>query len=352
MVTCREIVTDLARIAVTLLSWGYALILGIFLLMKFGIGDRFWLIGGLGNFMPYCFIPLIVLVALSLALRSKAALITTVPLLLIGFLMFVGYFIPKRPAPATNPTIRITTINAYRSNRSLSSTINFITNINPDLVMMQEVPPNQVLPLLYRMSTIYPYESSRAGVDALSSNMLFSRYPILVTEDLQQLDSVHTQQRYVILYEGQQVSLYNIDLALPAGKSRLPLGGFLADFAFGYNDQARNEEIRRLLTRIAKETTPFLVAGDFGMTDQTSIYREVTRLMGDSFRETGIGLGGTWPVGEVEGIMPAFIPPLLRVDYIWHSSGFRTIEARLGSKIGSDHLPLYATLEVNFPLQP
>ncbi|MBZ0284781.1 MAG: endonuclease/exonuclease/phosphatase family protein [Anaerolineae bacterium] len=347
MVTLREIIEDLARIGVTLLSWGYGLFIIVFLLLRLVISDRFWLIGGISNFTFYCFLPLIPLVLLTIPARAKWGLLTTVPLLIVGMLLFGSYFLPKNVPPPTGQTIKVLTLNIYRNNNTLLETQNYMRGIKADFVLLQEMPERQVLPLLYGMSDFYPYQSSRAGVDATSSNILLSRYPILTVEDLQQPNDTHTQQRYIVLYEGQQIALYNIDLALPVGTPRLSLiGGIVGDFAFGYEDSQRNAEIRRLITRIQQQPLPFIVAGDFAMTDQTTIYREVTNVMRDSFREVGTGLGGSWPVGEVEGLLPKFIPPLLRVDYIWHSDHFRAIEASLGDKIGSDHLPLYATLEL------
>ncbi len=347
MVTLRDIVEDLARISITLLSWGYGLIMIAFLLLRLVIGDRFWLIGGLSNFTFYCFLPLIPLLILTFPARAKWGLLTTIPLLVVAVALFGGYFAPKNVPPPTGETITILTLNIYRSNNTLLETQNYLRDVKADFVLLQEMPARQTLPLLYGMSDVYPYQSSRAGVDATSSNILLSRYPILTVEDLQQPNDRHTQQRYIVLYQEQQIALYNIDLALPVGPPRLSLiGGFIGDFAFGYDDRQRNEEIRRLVERIQQQPLPFIVAGDFAMTDQTSIYREVAQTMRDSFREVGRGLGGSWPVGEIEGILPKFVPPLLRVEYVWHSNHFRPIEASLGQKIGSDHLPVIATLEL------
>ena len=67
--------------------------------------------------------------------------------------------------------------------------------------------------------------------------------------------------------------------------------------------------------------------------------------MGDSFREAGLGFGWSWPVAA-QVKLPAFVPPLMRIDYIWHSPQWRTVTASQGPTLGSDHLPLYATLEL------
>ena len=84
------------------------------------------------------------------------------------------------------------------------------------------------------------------------------------------------------------------------------------------------------------------------MSDQTSIYGELASRMGDSFRQAGTGLGGSWPVSAMEEFtsLPDFVPPLFRIDYIWHSEQFRAISAQQGPELGSDHLPLLATLSI------
>ena len=40
----------------------------------------------------------------------------------------------------------------------------------------------------------------------------------------------------------------------------------------------------------------------------------------------------------------AFIPPLLRLDYIWHTPDLRASQAWLGDPFGSDHRPVVAIL--------
>lgn len=346
MVTLRDIVEDLARISVTLLSWVYALIMGLFLVLRFVVGDRFWLIGGVSNFTFYCFLPLIPLILLAIPARAKWGLITTIPIFLVGVLMFGSYFLPKYPNAPVGATLKIVTFNVYNSNQSLTEMVTWLRETKADFVVMQELPERQVRAFLFSMSDLYPYQSSRSTQDAAWSNLLLSRYPILSHEDLHEVSASHMQQRYAVSYNNQPIAIYNVDVAIPAGTPRIPIfDGFLAQLTLGYQDGARNTELYNLIERWQQETVPFIVAGDFAMTDQNGIYRDISRIMGDSFREVGTGLGGSWPVGEIENVMPRFIPPLLRVDYIWHSSQFRPIEARLGSKIGSDHLPLYAIFE-------
>jgi endonuclease/exonuclease/phosphatase (EEP) superfamily protein YafD len=38
------------------------------------------------------------------------------------------------------------------------------------------------------------------------------------------------------------------------------------------------------------------------------------------------------------------VPPLVRIDYIWHSDGLEAVNAWRGEFIGSDHMPMHAVL--------
>jgi endonuclease/exonuclease/phosphatase (EEP) superfamily protein YafD len=81
------------------------------------------------------------------------------------------------------------------------------------------------------------------------------------------------------------------------------------------------------------------------MSDQAVIYGDLAARLGDSFREAGAGFGMSWPAGLSEEL-PDILPPLMRLDYVWHSGHFRAVNADQGPDLGSDHLPLVATLEI------
>ncbi len=347
MVTLNEILRDLFRVFTTVSSWVYALGLLLFVLLWQVVGERFWLAAAAGNFAPYCFMPIIPLVVLGILARARFALLSTIPLFALGAIWFAGYYTPKNPPTPQGSQVSVVTFNAYRNNESLEATINWLQTLKSDFLMMQEVPEWQYLDLRNNLSTVYPYVTINSTVDESWSNILFSRYPIAESSNLQSADNQHMQQRYLIMHdEIGEIALYNVDLALPVGRPRLSLfAGIVGDFLFGYDDRERDAEIRSLLERWRNEELPYVIAGDFGMTEYTAIYREVAATASDAFRTVGRGLGGTWPVGEVEGVLPRFVPPLFRIDYIWYSSHFRATGAWLGPKLGSDHLAVLATFD-------
>ena len=116
------------------------------------------------------------------------------------------------------------------------------------------------------------------------------------------------------------------------------------DFVFRYDERRRNAQIRRMLEILQAEARPFLLVGDFNMSDASLIYADIAAKLGDAWRDAGVGAGRTWPVADVIG-WPRVIQPLLRIDYIWHSAELRAVAATVGAAIGSDHLPVKAVLE-------
>ena len=142
--------------------------------------------------------------------------------------------------------------------------------------------------------------------------------------------------------------VYNIHLHTPTQETahiNLPEVHPVVDLGMRFNSARRDNQIHGLLNILGRDTNPYIVAGDFNTSDQSAIYGELAAAMGDSFAEVGIGLGTSWR-SNVNTSRLSFLPPLVRIDYVWHSSHFRAVSAQQGPALGSDHLPLVATLEM------
>jgi endonuclease/exonuclease/phosphatase family metal-dependent hydrolase len=93
------------------------------------------------------------------------------------------------------------------------------------------------------------------------------------------------------------------------------------------------------------ETLPLITAGDFNLSDQDSSYRDLAARWHDAFRAGGFGLGTTYPVARALDL-PSVFPPLVRLDYVWHSDDMLAVSASNGAYVGSDHLPLLVELSL------
>jgi vancomycin resistance protein VanJ len=326
---------------------GYALALAIYLLLRLLIGDDFWALAAVNNLAPYYFLPLLVALPLSLLLRARHALLLTVPLAAVGLVWFGPYFLPQAPPITDAPLLRIVTFNVWGDNLRLDDVEGWLRAAAADLVLMQEIPPRYANEGVSSLADLYPYQVGQSTELRLYGQLTLSRYPILAAENLDmEDDGAPTQQRLVIDAEVGPVVVYNVHFHMPVREQvrfHLPVDFWPLGMAARYDDAGRNAQINRLLGHVAAETDPVIVAGDFNMSDQALMYGTVAALMGDSFREAGVGLGGSWPV-PIAVELPNWLPPVFRLDYIWHSGHFRAVEAAVGPRLGSDHLPHVATL--------
>jgi endonuclease/exonuclease/phosphatase (EEP) superfamily protein YafD len=130
----------------------------------------------------------------------------------------------------------------------------------------------------------------------------------------------------------------------PSSQSRQILNAHLPleHAAFSVLGKAASEV--DLLAERARASAPSLLVGDFNKTPYSLLHRRLRRRgLRDAFREVGRGCGFTFPVFGRYKRIP--LPPLVRIDYVWHTSDLRAILCRTGPDGGSDHLPLVAELE-------
>ncbi len=140
---------------------------------------------------------------------------------------------------------------------------------------------------------------------------------------------------------GDSVAVYNMHLTWPIGNRRLPrqLTPGPLRLLTGYEDQQRNREVEILASYLQQEKLPFIAAGDFNLSEHAVTYQKLADVAHDTFRETARGWGNTWR------LHPA-LPPLLRIDYVWHSEAFVGLKAERVPGLPSDHSPVVAWLQI------
>lgn len=333
------------RLPLLVVSAGYAISLISYLVLRLLIADRYWLLAFVNNFAPFLFLPLLIFLPITLLLRVRWLIGAMLILTVIGVIWIGPYYLPKAHAAATGPTLRIVTFNIWGDNQHLTEVEAWLRQVNADVVFLQEIPQTYADKGVAALKDVYPYQFNQGWA---FGNIALSRYPLITTDnfDLVGDGSRPAEQRLTIDLSGQTIALYNIHFMLPirdAPRLSLPFDNPFINMTLKYDDGTRNHEINKLLARLKTEINPYIVAGDFNMSDQTVIYRDVAAIMRDSFREVSTGYGASWPISEVAGT-PRFLPPLVRIDYIWHSDQFRAVDIQQGPKLGSDHLPLYGTL--------
>lgn len=224
-------------------------------------------------------------------------------------------------------TFRILTFNIGNGRAQPGALAAMLRSDDWELVALQEVSEDQGRALEREMADDYPHRVIHAR--GVSGKALLSKHPI-------------SQHEEMLLPCGRPHLWADVDLAgrkLSIISAHLPL----EHAAFSLVGPAAAEV--DLLAKRATDASPSLLVGDFNKTPYSLLYRRLRRYgLLDAFREGGRGLGFTFPVFGRFHRLP--LPPLVRIDYIWHTPDLRVLGCRTGPDGGSDHLPLQAELEL------
>lgn len=347
----------------------YALAVALFTLLRLTRLSDIPLIDLANAFAPYLYMPLVVTFPLSIivtrqtdlsvetarkrlatpgksrsdAYNAKArwSVLLQVSLIAIGLYWFAVPAMYHPVEPPTGATVKVVSFNVQGSNAELKRATDWLLETGPDLIVLQETAEgyDERLAPLYE---VYAHEDHIEG-----SARIFSRYPILERQVLIIEEKPgRAALRLLLNADGRQLAVYAVHFSLPLK----PRGEDDSDADIGlspllrYNERRRNAQIHNLLELLESETSPFIVAGDFNMSDASLIYDGIAARMQDAWRSAGNGAGRTWPVAEAIH-WPRVILPFLRIDYVWHSEGLRATAATVGEPIGSDHLPLSVEIE-------
>lgn len=318
-----------------------------------------WLVEMVRNFTPFVLLPLLVLLPLSLLLRVGRRLTVLAGLGLVVWLVLYGpLFLPKAVAEGQQ-TIRVATYNTWKNRPDTANLIGWLEAEDADVVFLQELHSHHIVETMAALDALYPYRASYEPTQEEQAdptripvlnygNVIYSRYPFTLVEELR-MDNTGIYPlwlRAVVDLNGKEVALYNVHLLVPLrNEAHISLGGLYSGLGMYYDDSLRNGQIELLVEAVAAEPLPFIVGGDFNTSDQDVMYPVLASVMTDSFRERGTGFGGSWPTPGMLPV-PSFFPPLVRIDYLWHSPGISTQAIWQGPRVGSDHLPLIADFVV------
>jgi vancomycin resistance protein VanJ len=206
-----------------------------------------------------------------------------------------------------------------------------------DVIGLQEVSQRQAEALLAALADILPFSVIQGH--GIPGKAIFSRHPLTECEPVE-----------IIAGRPDLLAL----LGAPEGVVRVVVA-HPEPPRFGPGSIRRNtlssDQIRRLAEVVYRSQEPGLLLGDLNRVSWQRAAK-VLREMGmiDAWLEGGRGPGFTlparWagaayrgnPLGKVS------LPPLARVDYVWHTPHFRTEAAWLADASGSDHRPVVARL--------
>lgn len=229
------------------------------------------------------------------------------------------YFPPSGPV-ANGSAIKIFSANVNADNTNYDAVLAQIRREQADLVFIQEISSGWATALEALRDT-HPYRA--IAIDARTPYFgmaVYSRFPL---ENVDTGDPVNEEVPIIradAVVGKLRVHLVNVHLSPPEG---------------GWLSELRYKQYPWLTKYVSARSGPILIAGDFNCTVWSPLYRDLARS------------GPLVNARQGHGILPSWYPivgpiHLIPIDQILAGGGIRFTDARLGSRIGSDHCPMVA----------
>ena len=210
----------------------------------------------------------------------------------------------------------------------------FVAEADPDILCFQEFNQRRI-----RDFAQYPFHFLTPRGFGKSTQVIFSKYPILDSGQVLFPDSNNNTLFADIEYKGDTLRIYNIHLQSYQIRSRRILWrNYGQDFLRRLYSVARKhrEQARLVRSHLEASPHPSVICGDFNATSFSRPYRILSKGMQDSFRKQGRGWGATYYLNQ---LLPYRIDHILASNQ-WEVVSHQNFEVRL-----SDHLPVMATLK-------
>lgn len=235
---------------------------------------------------------------------------------------------PAKRAGHTTPaegTIRCLSLNVGDHRSNATKIMAYLREADCDVACLQEVQQSQMDLFDEELTDVYPFRTYHGdGIDGLAT---LSKYPL--------------GDRELLRFEGRLPHL--LAHVLVAGRPIRVINAhpFVTVALVGERSSAA-VDIKEL-ARVASEGPPTVMMGDFNTTDQTRAYRRMVDAgLVDAFRAATGTFGATFPIPMRFMWMPC--PPIVRIDFHWHTQHFAAVSSRVGRDASSDHLPLETVL--------
>jgi endonuclease/exonuclease/phosphatase family metal-dependent hydrolase len=205
------------------------------------------------------------------------------------------------------------------------------------------------------------YAEFKHGQD-LGEFALVSRYPIVSVDGVKvtaKTGPLLIAARYVLDFEGQQITIYNTHLPSPRDAIRYHMRGAFLYGLIGIPGTPLNKKrlviqsewderiswVTQLVEIVKKETLPTLMVGDFNMPSLGWCRSQVTEFFGDAHAMVGSGAGFTFP-GETHNPL-AMGQPWMRIDYLFFDRAhWQCVQSVTETGRASQHVAVTATFEL------
>jgi endonuclease/exonuclease/phosphatase (EEP) superfamily protein YafD len=233
----------------------------------------------------------------------------------------IAWYLPVDSEAGGDQSLKVVHANVLARNDKYQRLIDFIAEEDPDMIFLQEVTEEWVAGTA-SLKSGYPhfYAEPRADNYGIA---VYSRIPF---ESIRHVDSPPLGYPTIVA----TATVGTKKLTLVSSHPTIPLGKRLYT--------ARNQQIGSLVELVREPGRPVVMFGDFNSSLWDPRYGELVRSTGLPSARHGFGILPTWPT---------FLPfAMIPIDHFQTSAGIGVSNLQTGKNIGSDHLPLIATLSL------
>lgn len=330
---------------VTVLSWGNFLALWIVVGLIQGVSERWWL-STVILYLPRIpwMIPAIVLVPVSIRYAWKTSFINLVSILLVlGPVMnwqCGGITLPAVDRSLSRVTVVSCNVQSFKPD--FRQIVNEINRINPDIILFQEAFEDH--PALETLVEGW-------HVNRVDEYLAASKWPIRFVEkcEVGALERT-TVVRYTVETPEGELTVCNVHQISPR-HALTQLKPWSLITGSGVEDVQRETVMRDVEAMKAREFTltlgqssPTLIAGDFNMPNDSSLFRKHWGDLTDAYASAAVGYGYTSPC-QTKFVWPNNTP-WAQVDHILLTRDLAVERCWIGASGGSDHRLIAAQFRV------
>lgn len=302
---------------VSRISWGYVILFTLWILSRLLFFDRFWWLGLINTVALYLFVPLVLLLPLALLWRQWRVLLGLGFPLGVFIAFYGSLFLPQLPVVVSSEPgqleITATTFNMLFSNNDYDEIGRMIKANAPDIVGIQEVPPNGDAVWIKRFSLEYPYYAFRPVEEGHNVGII-SRFPIKDVTMLSNPPMRRALSATVNVNKGRVTK--SLQVIVSHLTPNYPSNEFIKFAREWYTRRAN--EVTYLRGLIQQRRLPTIMLCDCNYVDTSQAYARTREVMQDSFREVGRGFGHT--------MRGQFFRPG-RIDFIWYTKELKPTDA-------------------------
>jgi endonuclease/exonuclease/phosphatase (EEP) superfamily protein YafD len=284
-------------------------------------GGCHWLLDLTSHFRWYWLLAALVWFAIVPRRRSRPATACLLVAAAANLATLAPYWLPVAvEAPSGDDTLRVVSLNVLSDNPDKGRTLSYLRQSAADVVVLLEV-NDAWAEAAADLEPLYPHQVVRPGSDRFGIAVL-SRLPL-------------ARQRVEPLAEGPPVVLVDLPVGtagclLVAAHPRPPISAAWS--------ARRDAQLAAIGEAAAAESRPVVVAGDLNATPWCHGFRRLVGPRGLRDSAAGHGVQATWNA--------RLWLPRIPIDHVVISPEVRVISRRVGPDVGSDHLPVEATLAI------